>query len=120
MLGDRAVPGRLRDLQRREGGHREADRSRVDLRGPRGDRSSTLEPVESSLHRPARYAEPSGRLQDTDPRLAGEEQDDPAVQSIQVRHIAQSTGQIAAQVAQSAQVSLPLLYDADSLGSLRS
>ncbi|KIX76391.1 hypothetical protein SF23_17100 [Streptomyces sp. MBRL 10] len=72
----------LLDLQRGERRHRITQGGRIDLRAEAADHPVGLEPVQTCLHRSAGHAEAARGLQHPDPRLAREQDDEPAVEFV--------------------------------------
>ena len=77
-------PGALRDLQRHERRHDEAERARVDVRTEAGDHAAGLQPVQPGLGGAAGDAEPAGALQHPDPGLLGQQGDEPRIERIEL------------------------------------
>ena len=82
VLADGVVAAALADLEGDERGDGITDRGGVDRRTPSGDRPRPLEPTQPRLDCSPCDAELARRLEDTDPRMVGEQSEKGGVEGI--------------------------------------
>ena len=80
------APEALADVDQHEGGHRQADRGRVDPSGEAGDHPVVDEPIEAVVGRRPADADPLGERRCRHPAIGSEQIDHPPIHVIQLDH----------------------------------